>query len=112
MKRRHFIKTASISIGAALLHSPNKLFAEETGEAEMSYPDSVSAIVNDRPVNLDGKGSRWELNNTVLKLNKKKSSLEIEIEASGVSLSEIKLHWKVPSKANALLYNDHWERTY
>lgn len=112
MKRRHFIKTVGISIGASLLYSPSKLFAEETSGTEIKFPDSVSAIVNNQPVKLIGKGGHWELNNTVVRLNKKKTSLQIEIEAPGVALSEVRLHWTVPSKANALLFNDHWERTY
>jgi len=112
MKRRRFIKTVGISIGATLLSSPYKLFAEETTASEINYPEEVYAIINNQPVKLHGKGSHWELNNCRVTLDRKKYSIEIEIAAPGVALSEVRLQWKMPPKAGSLLYNDQWERTY
>ena len=112
MKRRRFIKTVGISIGATLLSSPYKLFAEETTASEINYPEEVYAIINNQPVKLHGKGSHWELNNCRVTLDRKKHSIEIEIAAPGVALSEVRLQWKMPPKAGSLLYNDQWERTY
>jgi alpha-galactosidase len=112
MKRRHFIKTTGISIGASLLYKPHQLFAEEIKGSAINYPDEVSAIVNEQLVKLIGKAGYWEFNDTVVKLRERKPSLEIEIESLGAALSEVRLHWNVPSKATSLLLNDHWERTY
>ena len=112
MKRIHFIKTVGLSIGASLLYSPYKLFAGEAIDAEINYPDEVSAIVNSQFVTLKGKINHWEFNNVTVELDRKKSSLQIKIQAPGVSLSEVRMHWNVPSKINSLLLNDHWERTY
>ncbi|MEO6733293.1 MAG: hypothetical protein ABIN01_18870 [Ferruginibacter sp.] len=112
MKRRHFIKTAGISLGASLLATPHQLFPMEPAIGLLDYPARVSAIINDELVELKGKQDKWEYNNSLVELKKSKSSIEIEIEAPGVSLSEIMLHWEVPTKINSFLFNDHWERTY
>jgi alpha-galactosidase len=112
MKRRHFIKAVGISIGASLLHRPYELFAGENSFTGIDYPKGVFATANDQLVKLTGRGNHWEFNNTVVKLVRKKSVLEVQIEAPGVSLSDVRLHWNVPSKADSLLFNDHWERTY
>ena len=77
MKRRRFIKTVGISIGATLLSSPYKLFAEETTASEINYPEEVYAIINNQPVKLHGKGSHWELNNCRVTLDRKKYSIEL-----------------------------------
>lgn len=112
MKRSHFIKTVGISIGASLLFKPYGSIAGEPAPAELDYPNKVSAIINDQLVTLNGNGSVWEHNGTIVKLNKKKASLEIQIESPRTPLSEVHMQWNVPSKATSLLFNDSWERTY
>ncbi len=112
MKRRQFIKTAGISIGAGLIFKPSELFAGEDAAATINFPDKVFAIVNDELVSLNGKQNHWENKQTHVQLKKKKNSIEIIVEAPGVSLKEIRLQWNISSKTNSLLLNDHWERTY
>lgn len=45
MKRRQFISSVGISIGAGLLYSPYKLLPKETISSEINYPDEMQVIV-------------------------------------------------------------------
>lgn len=45
MKRRQFISSVGISIGACLLYSPYKLLPKETISSEINYPDEMQVIV-------------------------------------------------------------------
>lgn len=113
MQRKTFIRTTGLSLGAWLLHSTFKAFAHDEPPAiDLAYPDSITALVRNETVTLKGKGKEWEGNDVAVKLSKKKGAMTVEIEAPGVALSEVRLHWNAGVKTSSLVLNDHWERTY
>lgn len=113
MKRRHFIKTTGLSVASIILAEQWTAYSEIYSiENTISYPDEVSAVVNDLPVKLKGKTGHWEYGNLLVELIKKGNGLAIEIQAPGLSLSSVILGWHISVKRSSLVLNDHWERTY
>lgn len=113
MRRRLFLRTAGVSLASLLLHKPFAALAIDDYEpATIAYPDAVSAIVNGETILLQGTGKSWSRNNLAVSLVNKKGALAVEIQAPGVSLSEVRLYWNTGVKTSNLLLNDHWERTY
>ncbi len=79
----------------------------------ISFPDEVTAILNDQPVTLGGKStSSWTYNDLKVVLKYDNDSLVVEIEAPQSSVSAVTLHWKKPGNVASSIMNDHWERTY
>ncbi len=101
-----------MSLGACLLMPSHQLFAEEIYMSMIDYPVEVYVIVNNELIKLNGKQNFWEYHNVVVHLKKTGTSLLIEVEAPGVSISDVRLSWNIQVNEGALLFNDHWERTY
>lgn len=113
MDRRNFIKTAGLSLASVLLS--DSLFAGINHEQIqlINFPDEVTAIMNDLPVKLSGKGNqRWAYKSIIVELINKREGITIEIQAPDINLSAVILHWKIPNKNSSQILNDQWERTY
>lgn len=113
MKRRNFIQTTGISLAALFMH--DFVFAAKHGikKSGINLPDGVSAVINNQQVKLSGRNQeQWTFQHLIVQLQETADGLVPEIEAPGVRLSSVTLHWRIPSKANSLILNDHWERTY
>jgi len=79
----------------------------------ISFPDEVSAIINDQTVRLSGKAQQeWTYRELVIRMRNTGYSLMAEIQAPEVKLSSVTLHWKIPANTSSVILNDHWERTY
>lgn len=110
MNRRHFIQTTGLSLASVLIS--DVVFASQK-EQLIHFPDAVTAIINNKPVSLKGTGKQqWSYEDVLVVLKNTNKSIVVEIQAPGVSLSEITLYWKTPLKEGSLILNDHWERTY
>lgn len=76
MKRRHFLKTTGVSLAALLLHTPFEALAgDEYYSIRIAYPDGVSAIIDNKLVQLTGSSSKWEWNDLAVILVKSESGL-------------------------------------
>jgi alpha-galactosidase len=110
MNRRHFIQTTGLSLAAVL--TSDIVFAGSKGQL-INFPDSVTAIINNQLVTLTSKGKQeWIYQNVLVNVKNSGSSIAIEIQAPKVSLSAVRLFWKLPMNDSSLILNDHWERTY
>ncbi len=113
MKRRNFIQTSGISLAALFLSDSLMAFSGAEKKTILNFPDEVSAIVNNQVVQLSGKNQQeWTFKELSVKLVNSGTSLITEIRAPGVKLSSVTLNWKIPAKADSVILNDHWERTY
>ncbi len=113
MNRRHFIQTSGLSLAAIL--TSDKFFAGSSSSNALptNFPDEVTAIVNGTSVTLAGKGKQiWTYQNLLVSLKNTGNSIAIAIQAPGIKLSSVTLHWKTPVKKTSHILNDHWERTY
>ena len=110
MNRRHFIQTTGLSLASVLIS--DVVFASQK-EQLIHFPDAVTAIINNKPVSLKGTGKQqWSYEDVLVVLKNTNKSIVVEIQAPGVSLTEITLYWKTPLKEDSLILNDHWERGY
>ena len=113
MNRKHFIQTSGLSLAALLIN--DSIFAgnSSTGISLMNLPDAVSAVINGVSFTLTGKGKQvWTYQNLLVSLKNTGNSIAIAIQAPGIKLSSVTLHWKTPVKKTSHILNDHWERTY
>jgi alpha-galactosidase len=111
MNRRCFFRTTGLSLASLLLK--DTLFGNTGNGRDMSTPDEVTAILNDRSVTLAGKnGFLWTFNDLNVILQPMDSGLRVLMEAPLSSLSSVTFHWKKPRNASVRVMNDHWERTY
>ncbi|MGC4102812.1 alpha-amylase family protein [Ferruginibacter sp.] len=113
MNRRHFIQTSGLSL-AALLLQENIFAGNGAGNAMLiSFPDAITAVADGVTVALTGKGQQsWSYQNLQVVLKNTGNNIAVFIEAPGIQLSAVSLHWKTPVKNSSLILNDHWERTY
>ncbi|PKB17811.1 hypothetical protein [Flavobacterium sp. 5] len=113
MNRRNFIKNTGFTLTGLLL---SDVILGQNFEIEyantMIFPNQVSAIINDKLVQLSGSDKKWSHENVQVTLEKTKTGIVVFVEAPNVSLSKITLSWITPSKSNSTILNDHWERTY
>ena len=113
MKRRNFIRTSGISLASLFMCDILLASGSKSIKSSINFPDKVSAIFNDRIVELSGKNQQeWTFRELLVSLKKTDSSLITEIHAPGVNLSSVTLHWNIPASASSVILNDHWERTY
>ncbi len=112
MDRRKFIKTSGLSLATILISKTFYGNSKPESANLINTPDKVTAKVNQQTVLLNKvKDAVWENNGVSVQLKNKKNALAVYVEAPGVELSNVVLHWKVPVGAGIVL-NDHWERTY
>ncbi|MFI5154335.1 MAG: hypothetical protein ACHQET_13430 [Chitinophagales bacterium] len=113
MDRRHFIHTAGLSIAAAILFR-NSFAGDFPRKLLISFPDSVSAIINAKEVMLKTSDQQsWAYQNLILKLIKSgENTILVELQSPGAKLSQITLTWRTPVIQGAKILNDQWERTY
>jgi alpha-galactosidase len=110
MNRRHFIQTSGLSLAAFLV--TDTIFSANYIPL-INFPDEVTAIVDGLTVTLTGKNRQeWNCRNLTVSLKNTGESIAAFIQAPGVQLSVVTLHWKTPVKETAKILNDHWERTY
>ncbi len=112
MDRKHFIKTTGISLATFLLSDSLLALKKETKHL-INFPDSVTTVVNDEVVKLNGSGKeKWTYNDVMINMENNGDSIAVNIQAPGVRLSSVTLHWKTPLKNSSVILNDQWERTY
>jgi alpha-galactosidase len=113
MERRNFIQTSGISLAALLISDSLMAFSAVSKKSTLNFPDKVSAIVNNQPVNLSGKNQQnWSFQDLTVGLKDTGSSLVAEVRAPGIKLSSVTLSWEIPANGGSVILNDHWERTY
>ena len=113
MKRRNFIRTSGMSLAALFLSDSIQAFNTSDSGLNINFPDQVSAILNGQTVQLAGKNQQdWTFHELIVKLQKNRAKLKIEVQAPGAKLSSVTMHWKIPVNASSVILNDHWERTY
>jgi alpha-galactosidase len=113
MNRRQFIHVSGLSMASLLIAGRASARSSTEKGQLMRPPDQVTAIVNGEVVRLHPEGgSRWKYNALVVDVIERSSVLAVELQAPGVQLSEVKLHWKGEAKADSRILNDQWERTY
>ncbi len=113
MHRRHFIKTAGLSLGAILLS--DDLFAIPFGKGGLlALPDEATAVINNQMVVLLHRGhDAWENQDVLVQLSAKRPGTAIEISAPKAALSSVTLRWKMATQNPVpKVLNDQWERTY
>lgn len=77
----------------------------------MNVPDEVRAVLAGRSVRLSKNGESWKFNDLTVALRIRNGTIAVEIGAQGSSLASVTLFWKHKKNADALILNDHWERT-
>jgi alpha-galactosidase len=87
-------------------------FSSSKNKTALHFPDGVSAIINNQPVQLSGKTTDWEYHELHVSLKETGQGFATEIQANGVKLNSVTLHWKIPANTASMILNDHWERTY
>ncbi len=113
MNRRDFIRTSGLSAASLLVGDSLFAFAYGPRNQLLRKPDEVTALVDRESVRLHSRGdSRWSYRELVVTVNDEENILRVELEAPGIHLSEVTLHWKIEDSAPSLILNDHWERTY
>lgn len=113
MKRRNFIRTSGISLAALFMSDSLMALANSKKLAGINFPDEVTAVINDQLVRLSGKNQQnWTYQEVLVGLKHAGNSLLSEIQAPGVKLSSVTLHWNIPANTASVILNDHWERTY
>ena len=113
MNRRHFLHLGGLSMASLLIAGRASAQLRTEEGRLMRPPDSVTAILNGEVVQLHLEGgSRWKHNALLVDVIERGATLAVELQAPGVQLSEVKLHWKGEAKAGSRLLNDQWERTY
>ncbi|HET9053889.1 MAG TPA: hypothetical protein VFM90_06945, partial [Cyclobacteriaceae bacterium] len=110
MKRRHFIKTTGLAIGASLLYQPTFAEADAQQTALIHLPDQVTALINNQVVTLTRSGNNFVFRDVIVSFETGRSAQTVFIQAL-VPVQEITLLWKISAKRTTVL-NDHWERTY
>ncbi|MDQ6842728.1 MAG: hypothetical protein M3Z92_00045 [Bacteroidota bacterium] len=113
MNRKTFIRTTGLSIAAALM-GDSILATPRKGTVHLiNYPDAVSAVIDDQVVNLISSGKkRWMWKDATVSLENTADSIAVFLQAPGVHLNSVTLHWKTPVKNSSAILNDQWERTY
>jgi alpha-galactosidase len=111
LNRRNFIQTTGLSL-ASILTSDIALALGEQQQL-INYPDAVSVMINDKMVQLTGRGKQqWVYQDLMVNIKNTGKTILIEIQAPKVDLYSVSLSWKTPVKETSLILNDHWERTY
>jgi len=112
MNRRNFIQTTGLSLASILISDILLASGKQEGQL-INYPDAVTAMVNDKVVELTGRGKQqWVYQDLVVNLKNNGKVILVEIQAPKVDLYLVSLSWKTPVKETSLILNDHWERTY
>lgn len=112
MNRKHFIHTTGVSLAGLLLIRETG-FGKDHASSILRYPSAVSAIVNNKTVQLNSTDKQnWVFENLQVKIIKTKDGLSVEMNAPGYILFEVQLFWIYPQKSPVQILNDHWERTY
>jgi alpha-galactosidase len=113
MNRRNFIQTSGLSLATLLISDSIFALPGLPGGQLINFPNDVSAIVNGQTLKLIGKGKQvWTYQGVVVTLKSVNNSIAVMIQAPGVKLSSVSLHWKTPVKNSSKILNDQWERTY
>lgn len=113
MNRRNFIHTTGISLASILIGDSLSSFSSQKTRLLISLPDEVTATVNGQTIKLTGKGRKvWTFKNVIVNLRNTDYGIVVEIQAPGVNLSDVTLHWQTSDKTLAVILKDQWERTY
>lgn len=113
MKRRQFIETTGLSLAAFLISENLLSDSNKINAGILNFPDSVSAIVNEKNVPLNGKNNQtWVHEDVIVTLKNIGDNMSVDIQAPKVRLSSVTLSWKTPVQKMSRVLNDHWERTY
>jgi alpha-galactosidase len=113
MDRRQFIHLGGLSLASLFVTRHSSARPSSPKGQLMRQPDNVTAILNGQVVHLRPDGTaRWTYNGLVVAVLERNTTLAVEVEAPGTSLSEVALHWKATDKASKQILNDQWERTY
>jgi alpha-galactosidase len=113
MKRRDFIRTTGFSAASLFLGDPLFAFSQGPRNQLLRKPDEVTAVVDGRSVQLVSRGnSDWTSRGLVVMVHDDADTLRVELQAPGLGLSQVTLHWKAEKSRPSRILNDHWERTY
>lgn len=113
MIRRNFIKNTGFTLIGLLINDTLLATGSFHEKANIIvYPHQVSAVINNRKIQLSGSGNKWSYQDVEVTLNKSKIGLSVTIAAPAIKLSAVTLEWQTPVKNNSKVLNDHWERTY
>jgi alpha-galactosidase len=111
MNRRLFIRATGFSVASLLMK--DTLIGNMENAWDVSAPDEVTAVLDDRSAVLSGKdGFLWTYNDLKVTLQPKAGGLLVSIECPTSSLSSVTLTWRKTRKISSQIMNDHWERTY
>lgn len=113
MNRRNFLKSSMVS-AVGLIISKNTFASASSGNKYViDYPDQVTAVINNKTVELirSGKG-KWLYQELNVLIEDTESGIDVVIEAPEASLSIVNLNWRFNSAKSAKIMNDQWERTY
>jgi alpha-galactosidase len=112
MNRKNFIVNTGVSLAGVLL-IPEICFGKETAASILRFPSTVTALVNNKSVQLISSDKQtWAFENLHVKILKTPDGLSVDIEAPNCSLFEVKLHWVHSQTTSTRILNDHWERNY
>lgn len=114
MKRRDFIKTSGLSLGALLIDDVLVGLGKKFWKTRrLRFPDKIFATINEHNVELKKNGNdTWEYENLMVELKTRNNSIDVWVTAYNTVLCNVSLIWDLGAKLNSTILNDHWERSY